>query len=70
MSGHMESVVTVVVGTLMEQMREQIDQVRWNRWVYYVEQAACLVERTECLEEQIRVLGGTDKGVCVNGVVE
>ena len=40
MSGHMESVVTVVVGTLMEQMREQIDQVRWNRWVYYVEQAA------------------------------
>ena len=31
----MESVVTVVVGTLMEQMREQIDQVRWNRWVYY-----------------------------------
>ena len=47
--------MTVVVGALMEQVREQVDQVRWNRWVYYVEQAACLVEQTECLEEQIRV---------------
>ena len=53
----MESVVTVVVGTLMEQMREQIDQVRWNRWVYYVEQAACLVEQMECLDGTDGVLG-------------
>ena len=47
--------MAVVVGTLLEQVREQIDQVKWNRWVYYVEQAACLLEQTECLEEQIRV---------------
>ena len=54
--------MAVVVGALMEQVREQVNQVRWNRWVYYVDQAACLIERTECLEEQIRVLGGTDNG--------
>ena len=47
--------MAVVVGALMEQVREQVGQVKWNRWVYYVEQAACLVEQTECLEEQIRV---------------
>ena len=44
----------MVVGALMEQVREQVNQVRWNRWVYYVEQAACLVEQMECLDEQIR----------------
>ena len=59
----MESVVTVVVGAIMEQVREQIDQVRWNRWVYYVEQAACFVEQKECLDEQIR-------GACVKGAVD
>ena len=47
--------MAVMVGTILEQVREQIDRVKWNRWVYYVEQAACLVEQTECLEEQIRV---------------
>ena len=46
--------MAVAIGALMEQVREQVDQVRWNKWVYYVEQAACLVEQTECLEEQIR----------------
>ena len=47
--------MAVAIGALMERVGEQVNQVRWNRWVYYVEQAACLVEQTKCLEEQIRV---------------
>ena len=55
--------MAVVVGALMEQVREQVNQVRWNRWVYYVEQAACLVEQIGCLDERIR-------GACVKGAVD
>jgi len=56
--------MTGVVGALMELVREQVDQVRWNRWVYYVEQAACLVEQTECLDKQMNRSGGLCKGRC------
>ena len=48
--------MAVMVGTLLEQVREQIDQVKWNRWVYYAEQVDCLVEQTECLVEQTEYL--------------
>ena len=47
--------MAVVVGALMEQVREQVDVLRGT---------GSLLGGTD------RVLGGTDQGACVNGVVD
>ena len=51
--------------------------MRWNRWVYYVEQVGCLMGQVRCLMEQMGklveqtgCLVGQIMGACVVGVVE